>query len=428
MGPVLERFIAGCSGLVSKSDPELIRRYQLRRLQALVQHAYLRVPYYSRLFDQQGLKPRHIQSLADLEKIPPSSRADLQKVPVHEIVAHGYDAQKLVVHRTGGSSGEPLSIRRTWFEDRLLQAYRLRILFRLGMRATDRRAAVVTRRLSHTPVYMRSGLLRYEEIHCLWPPERILETLRKIQPDILRGFPSILAWLAGCLTSRDREQIRPRLITTDSEMMTVDMREKIREGFRAPVIDFYDSHEFNMIAWQQPSTGLYQVSEASVIAEVLRDGHPVEPGEEGEFVGTSLHSWAMPFLRFRLGDLVTRGRTGSTLARVQGRLVDRFHLPDGSSIHPYTLVNPLVNQAPWVRQYQLIQERAGGILVKLVPLPGKQPEPEAVAAIKGVLAGRLGSDVRLEMEIVDRIPAEASGKFRPYYRVQEGEINQAGIG
>jgi phenylacetate-CoA ligase len=421
MGPVLEHLIAGCSGLVSKKDPEQVRRYQLQRLQALVQHAYQRVPYYRRLFDEQGLKPRHIQTLADLEKIPPSSRLDLQQAPVHEIVARGYDAEKLLVHRTSGSSGEPLSIRRTWFEDRLLQAYRLRILFRLGVRATDRRAAVVSRRLDHTPLYMRSGLFRYEEIHCLWPPERILETLRKIHPDVLRGFPSTLAWLAGCLTTRDREQIRPRLITTDSEMMTVDMREQIREGFRAPVIDFYDSHEFNMIAWECPSSGLYQVSEASLIAEVLRDGSPAEPGEEGEFVGTSLHSWAMPFLRFRLGDLVTRGCAASTLTGVQGRLVDRFHLPDGSSIHPYILVNPLVNQAPWVRQYQLIQDPAGGIIVKLVPLPGKQPDPEAVAAIRGVLAGRLGSDVRLEMQIVDRIPAEASGKFRPYYRMQKGE-------
>jgi phenylacetate-CoA ligase len=415
-----DHWIPGCSGLAHSNDTEGLRRYQLHRLQALVQHAYNHVPYYRRLFDRQGLEPRHIQTLQDLEKIPLTSRADLQNAPAHEIVARGYDPDKLLVHRTGGSTGEPLSIRRTWFEDRLLQAYRLRILFRLGMRATDRRAAVVTRRLDHTPAYMRSGLLRYEEIHCLWPPERIIAALRNIQPHVLRGFPSTLAWLAGCLTDRDRERIHPRFITTDSEMLTEDMREQISQGFRAPVIDFYDSHEFNMIAWQRPSTGIYQLSEASVISEVLRGGRPAEPGDEGEFVGTSLHSWAMPFLRFRLGDLVTRG-AGSTLSRVQGRLVDRFLLPDGASIHPYVLVNPLVNQAPWIRQFQLIQEREDTILVKLVPLPGQPPGREAVAAIEKVLAARLGAGVRLETRIVDRIPPEPNGKFRPYYRVQENE-------
>jgi phenylacetate-coenzyme A ligase PaaK-like adenylate-forming protein len=96
------------------------------------------------------------------------------------------------------------------------------------------------------------------------------------------------------------------------------MRQRIEAGFGAPVIDFYDSHEFNMIAWQRPGTGYYQLAAQSVISEVLQDGHPVEIGEQGEFVGTALHSWAMPFIRFRLGDIVTRGEAPSTLKEIQG--------------------------------------------------------------------------------------------------------------
>ena len=136
-----------------------------------------------------------------------TSRTDLQGLPEQDIVARGFDPEKLVVHRTSGSSGEPLSIRRTWFEDRLLQAHRLRILFRLGMRLTDRRVAVVTGRLTQSPIYMRSGVLRYEEIHCLWPSDRILARLRETRPDVLRGFPGTLSWLAGQLTDSDRELI-----------------------------------------------------------------------------------------------------------------------------------------------------------------------------------------------------------------------------
>jgi len=410
------RWIAGCSGLVSEWDREEIRQYQSRQLRALVRHAYERVPYYRRLFDQARLKPDQVRTLDDLARIPPTSRTDLQGLPEQDIVARGFDPEKLVVHRTSGSSGEPLSIRRTWFEDRLLQAYRLRVLFRLGMCPTDRRVAVVTGRLTQSPMYMRSGVLRYEEIHCLWPPDRILARLRETRPDVLRGFPGTLSWLAGQLADSDRELIRPHFITTDSEMMTMDMRERIRQGFRAPVIDFYDSHEFNMIAWECPSRGLYQVSEATVIAEVVRDGRPAGPGEEGEFVGTALHSWAMPFLRFRLGDLVTRGASGSILARIQGRVADRFVLPDGRSIHPYTLVNPLLNQAPWLRQYQLIQERADRIRVKLVPVPDRHPEPEAIAALGRILASASGVGVGVDVEMVDRIWPAPNGKFRPYYR------------
>jgi len=109
------------------------------------------------------------------------------------------------------------------------------------------------------------------------------------------------------------------------------------------------------------------------------------------------------FLRFRLGDLVTRGASGSILARIQGRVADRFVLPDGRSIHPYTLVNPLLNQAPWLRQYQIIQERADRIRVKLVPVPDMNPEPEAIAALGRILASASGVGVGVDVEMVDRI-------------------------
>jgi phenylacetate-CoA ligase len=275
---------------------------------------------------------------------------------------------------------------------------------------------VVTQRLAKPPLYSRLGILRYEEIHCLLPPERILARLRDIRPDVLRGFAGILSWLAAQMSETDRQAIRPRFITTDSELLTSDMRQRIQTGFGAPVIDFYDSHEFNMIAWQRPGTGDYQLAAQSVIAEVLQDGRPVAAGEQGEFVGTALHSWAMPFIRFGLGDMVTRGETPSTLKEIQGRLIDRFVLPDGSTIHPFTLVNPLLHNAPWLLQYQLVQERADRIRVKLVPMHGAHPTPHAVEAVRKTLSGRLGAAVSVEVELAEHIPAGANGKSRPYYR------------
>jgi phenylacetate-CoA ligase len=399
-----------------------IEAFQTRRLRALVQHAYRRVPYYRQLFDQAGLLPDDIRTLQDLTSIPLTSRSDLQRLPNREIIARGFHSDRLVVHRTSGSSGEPLSIRRSELEDRLLQAYRLRALFRLGLQIAHRRAAVVTPRLTELPLYMKSGVLRYEEVHCLWPPERILSRLREIRPDVLRGYPGTLSWLAQYLTDADREQIQPRFITTDSEVMTSDMRDRIRAGFQSEVFDFYDSHEFNMIAWECPQSGIYHVSDASVLVEVVRDGRPVGSNEEGELVGTALHSWAMPFIRFRLGDVVTRGpdvcpcgAPNSTIASIQGRVADRFQLPDGRSVHPYTLVNTIVTGSRWVRRYQIVQEQLGLIAVKLVPLAGETPEPASVAAIRQSLRERLGEGVLVKVELMKEIPASANGKFRPYF-------------
>jgi phenylacetate-CoA ligase len=413
----LERRYACWAGLAAELSSEALREFQSRQLRALVCHAYARVPYYRVLFDRAGLKPHCVRGVQDLSRIPLTSRADLQQCDPAEIVARGVDPERLVVHRTSGSSGQPLSIRRTALEDRMLQAYRLKVLFRLGLRLRDRRAAVVTQRLAEPPLYSRLGILRYEEIHCLLPSERILARLRDIRPDVLRGFAGTLSWLATQMGDADRRAIRPRFITTDSELLTSDMRQRIETGFGAPVIDFYDSHEFNMIAWQRPGTGDYQLAAQSVISEVLQDGHPVAIGEQGEFVGTALHSWAMPFIRFRLGDIVTRGEAPSTLKEIQGRLIDRFVLPDGSTIHPFTLVNPLLHSAPWLLQYQLVQERTGRILVKLVPMPDAHPTPYAVEAVRTMLNARLGAAVSVEIELAEQIPTGATGKFRPYYRV-----------
>ncbi len=420
----LERTVAGlhCLARGLTWNREQILAFQSKRLRELVRHAYERVPFYRRRFDEAGLRPEQIRGLEDLGRIPLTLRADLQDATAEDLLARGVDSRRLCNHLTSGSSGAPLNIRRTWFEERLLQAWRLRVMGALGFRVTDRRAAVVTARGVGHPLYTRLGLLRYEELHCLWPPERILERLREIRPDVLRGYPSTLSWLAGLLTEADRDLIRPRFVTTDSEMMTPDMRSRIVEGFGAPVIDFYDSHEFNLIAAECPGHGAYHVSDASVIVEVLKNGREAGPDEEGEVVGTALHSWAMPFLRLRLGDVVARapggcpcGAPNSALARVEGRLMERFVLPDGSSVHPYTLVSPLLRQAPWLRRFQIVQEQPGLIRVRMVALGNTIPSVETVAEAERMLEKNLGEGIRVRAELVDEIPAEPNGKFRPYY-------------
>src|SRR5205823_3677916 len=180
----------------------------------------------------------HIRTLNDLKRIPQTTRVALQTSPEQDLIARGLDIEDLVVHRTSGSTGMPLNIRRTWFEERLLQAHRRWVTFSIGVRPMDRRAGVWTARQKKTPFYTRLGLLRSERIDCLEPAERILARLRNIQPDVLGGFPGTLAWLADAMTDVDRERIRPRLIITAAETLTSDMRARIGAAFRASVFDF----------------------------------------------------------------------------------------------------------------------------------------------------------------------------------------------
>jgi phenylacetate-CoA ligase len=426
----ISRWAAGLEALIQAPvwSREQILAFQTRRLQALVRHASRRVPYYRRLFEQAGLRPDDIRSLDDLSRIPITSRADLQRLPPGDALAEGAEPEKLVLHLTSGTSGEPLRIRRTYFEEYLLQAFRLREQLAFGMRLTDRRASVgLARRPAGQeqvpggrPFYSHLGLLRREPVHSLLPAEEILARLRALGPDVLEGFGGSIAWIAGSMTEEDRARIRPRLVFTGAETLTPEMRQQILQGFGAPSFNFYGSHEYNLLASECPRGGRYHVTEWNVILEVFRDGRRAGPGEEGEVVATALHSYTMPFIRFRLNDLVTLGDTPcscgapvSTISRILGRTSEQFLLPDGKLIHPYVLVLPLMSEAPWLRRYQIVQDRTDRVLVKIIPLT--TPSAEAVAAVARRLAAALEGQLTVEIELVEDIPPGPNGKYRPYF-------------
>ena len=406
---------------------EEILSFQNKQLLRLVAHAYEQVPYYRRLFDLNGIKPKDIQSVEDLPIIPITTRKVLQSLPVEEIVAHNLKPESLIVSRTSGSSGEPISIRSTWLEGRVLGVLRLRATLDFGLRITDRMTSVNLVRPTHPRNYQISsrilqtlGLFRKTRIHCLLPPEEILYELGQFRPDVLTGFPGVLSRLAEFVGDKDRLVIRPRFVRTGGEVLTPLMRRQIVEAFGAPVFDTYGSYEFNLLAWECKETGEYHTSDDGMIFEVIKDGRHATEGERGEVVGTNLHYFAMPLIRYKLGDIVTKGsescRCGqpfSTIRAIQGRMIDYFSLPGGRMVHPYEIVAILRHDAAsWTRQYQLIQEREDRIIFRVVP--SFTPESHRVASLEQSVTALLGEGVEFRVMFVPEIQLESSGKFRVF--------------
>jgi phenylacetate-CoA ligase len=403
-----------------RASRDEVAAFQADRLRALVAHAWERVPHYRCLLERHGLTPSDIRHVSDLVRIPMTSRGDVQAAG-DRLVARGVPADRLLVKRTGGSTGMPIAVRRTWLEERLHVAVRLRALHRLGLRATDRRAAIRFGRderpdHDHPQRVLRAlGLYRRLDIDCLLDLEEIAARLARFRPQVILGYPTLLARLAdrcGPVTGA----LRPRFVATGAEVLTARMRARIAAGFGAPVFDLYGANEFKLIAWQCPETGDLHVNDDSVIVEVCRDGRPVEPGEAGEVVGTALHAYAMPFIRYRLGDLAVRGASScpcglpfSTLRVVQGRMVDHLTLPDGRVLHPYH-VTEVALDVPWLGQYCLIQERRD--LVRVEVVPRRPPVVGDVDALRARLAALLGPGVDVRVALVPDIAAARNGRFR----------------
>lgn len=267
-------------------------------------------------------------------------------------------------------------------------------------------------------ILQRLDRLRTDRVNCLLPPEDIVSILKNARPDVVHGYPGVLARVAHAMGDGGRLGIPPRLVIVGGEVLTALTRDQITRGFQAPVFDTYASWEFNLIAWECKETGEYHTCDDSVLVEVIKGGQPARSGERGEVVATSLHSFAMPFIRYRLGDLVTKGSDTcpcgepySTIRAIQGRMIDYFMLPGGRVMHPYEIVTVLLYEtASWIRQYQLIQEREDRIILKIVS--SVTPAPLELARLEASITKLIGRGVECWITLVPEICLEPNAKFR----------------
>lgn len=400
--------------------------FQNKQLRRLIDHAYKNVPYYRRLFNQNGLKPQDIRTTEDLPAIPITSKKDIQALPIEEVVACNVNLKQLVLHTTSGSSGEPSIIRRTRMEDRLLNVFRQRAMHYWGLRITDRRARLaavrpIQRELDNqlfSRILKALGMYRQIRIDCRLSIEEILSRLRHCHPDVLTGYAGVISRLAQNIGDNDRLIIRPRFLMVTAEVCTPLMRQQITEAFNAPVYNIYGSYEFNVIAWECMEIGELHTCDDGMIIEVLKKGFHAASGEQGEVIGTNLHSFAMPFIRYRLGDVVTKGsetchcgKPFSTIKEVQGRMMDYFLFPDGRLMHPYEIsMKILPDETSWLRQYQLTQESEDRVILRVVPF--KTPPSQKMALIEKSAKEILGQNVEFKVILTSELELLPSGKFR----------------
>ena len=160
---------------------------------------------------------------------------------------------------------------------------------------------------------------------------------------------------------------------TSAGTLSDPMREVIERVFRAPVFNRYGSREVGIIAAEcEHHCGLHVIPGVQHV-EVLRpDGTQAGPGEIGEVVITPLRNFAMPLIRYRIGDTAlwankscSCGRGWPLLETVTGRVTDSFVTRDGSLVHG-GYFRLLFFSEDWVGKYQIIQESVDRISISVV--------------------------------------------------------------
>ncbi|MBK6426928.1 MAG: phenylacetate--CoA ligase family protein [Blastocatellia bacterium] len=390
-------------------------------LRRLVRHAYANVKHYRRIFDECGLKPEDVQSVADLAPLAITTKADLQREP-DEFIARGVDRSRLLERITSGSTGQPASIRNSPFDEFRRQLARWRVDIGYGVRPGDRRVRFRTPRpllagdrmllavLESTHLYMQ------RKVDSRLPGDEALAILRAFRPTIIDGMSNSIDRAAQMALDAGDTAIRPRYVTTGGETLTPGMRQRIGEAFGAPIRDIFGACEFGVMASECPVSGLYHVASGVALEIIGSDGLPARDGAEGQVVATSLLSRAVPVIRYGTGDIAVRGPDacpcgyrGGTLREVRGRIVDVFRLPDGRTLHPWQFP---IRSALWIRSFHLVQEREDRFVLCLVPTPGASPND--IVDGRQAMVDMLGPSVEFSIETVERLDAGPGGKLRPF--------------
>jgi phenylacetate-CoA ligase len=402
---------------------DALTRYRLERLRRFLTKAKAHVQYYRLLFAEAGFEPSSLADLSDLVRIP---LLDKHLIRANVDALRSDQAGNLKRYNTGGSSGEPL----VFFmgKDRISHdvAAKWRATRWWGVDIGDPEVVVwgspIELGAQDRLRWWRDRLFRTTLLPAFEMSsskvDGFIQEIRSIRPKMLFGYPSALAYIAGhAARMRQRlDDLGVRVVFVTSEMLYDDQRAAIGQAFGCPVANGYGARDAGFIAHECPSGGMH-ISAEDIIVEIIdANGEPLPEGRSGEIVVTHLATGDFPFVRYRTGDVASLdtqpcrcGRGLPLLKDIQGRTTDFVVARDGTVMHALALIYA-IRHLPGVEQFRIIQHDLERTEVQLVVTPSFSNEYET--RLVRDFKSRLGASVQIEVNKVESIAREKSGKYR----------------
>jgi phenylacetate-CoA ligase len=396
-------------------DVNRLNDYVIEQTRGVLTHAMKHIPYYRNRFSEVGFRPERIQSIEDLKALPYLTKEDVREDPL-QIVDERLPIRSLKKRQTGGSSGIPLNLYHSKESRAIFDAFRTSLLGRIGHTPRSRevmlwhtitlgnKAANFTQygnRLVISMQYLTEGMFA-----------KYVDMIRNFQPEYIMGYPS---WLTVFSFHMKRLKSAPfrtlKAVITYSETLSPVQRDLLEEFFHCRVFSMFGMNELAAIGGEcEKSTGihfhpLYGVVEFADTIEGYR-----------EIVATGFTNYAMPFIRYRTGDIVRDhsewcrhcGRHHKVADTIEGR-IHEFLVDRNSSL---INIRPLrIADFPNVLQCQFFQDQPGKVLLKIVPAKTFSRDDEVV--IRKQLAEIMGageSAMDIEVALVGEIPRSVAGK------------------
>ncbi|WP_092704234.1 phenylacetate--CoA ligase PaaK [Halovenus aranensis] len=404
---------------IEATDRSEIREVQNERLQETVQNAYENVPLYREKMDEAGVHPDDIETVEDITKLPTTTKEDFRDEYPDGLFAVDHSEVRRL-HASSGTTGKPKIVAYTEDDLDVWKEAMARSLSAAGVTEDD----LVQNAYGYGLFTGGAGLQQGAETlgAALLPigggdTEKQLEMMTDLGSDALACTPSYSLYIAE---HAEEQGIDPRdlpisTVIFGAEPCTDPMREEIERRLDVNGIDLYGLSEIVgpgvSIECHEAQDGLH-VWEDQFYPEVVdpATGEPVEAGEEGELVLTTLNKEALPVLRYRTGDMTSLnyeececGRTMVRMDNVTGRSDDLL-IVRGINLYPSQIEDTILEIDDVAPHYRIDLYQPENLDVIELTVEQAEDAQRGKDQLKEVVAERLDAVLAFtpdSLEIVD---------------------------
>ena len=406
---------------IEKAGEDELRSVQLERMRWTLKHSYENVPYYREKFDQQGVHPDDLKTLADLVRFPFTTKADLREnypfglfaVPMEQVVR---------IHASSGTTGKPTVVGytqqdiETWSQvaARSIRAAggshrdMVHVAYGYGLFTGGLGAHYGAEYLGCTVIPMSGG-----------QTEKQAQLIKDFDPDIIMCTPSYMLSIADELERQgvDAHTLKLRVGIFGAEPWTGSMRENMERRLGIDATDIYGLSEVMGPGVAQECVETKDgptIWEDHFYPEIIatETGEVLPDGQEGELVFTSLTKEALPVIRYRTRDL-TRLLPGSArsmrrMDKITGRSDDMLIIR-GVNVFPTQIEEQILKVDSLAPHYQIEISRENNldtmsVNVELRPDTAADKRDAAARALQKHIKDMIGISTKISVHDPGNVP------------------------
>ena len=392
-----------------------LQELQLERLQKTVHLVYNSVPFYRKKFKDLKIKPEDIKTLADITKLPLTTKDDLRNNAPFGMLAASLE-NYIELHASSGTTGVPITVCYTYHDLDIWSEVMARCLSMSGLTKKD---------IFQNPIpygtFTGAFGFHYgaQKIGALVIPsgkgqsERQIKLMEYYGTTFLSGIASYAIRLSHVALEMgiDPKQLKVRNGLFGAEMFTHGLKKRIMETWNMDVHDIYGLTEMcgpGVSADCDQHDGLHLWEDhflVECVDPITLD--PVELEEEGEIVLTTITKEGMPLLRYRTRDIAklydqtvcSCGRTHIRHSMIKGRSDDMVIIR-GTNIYPGQIESVLMNNPLVGGNWRMVLSTENNVDMLTVEVETKQHLSRADSE---QLALRLRGDIQSVIVFIPRI-------------------------